>query len=187
MKVSIINIGDELLNGTSVNTNATWMCSLVNEYGAEVRNIIIVGDEKPDIIEVLEEASGKSDLVLITGGLGPTSDDRTKDATLDFFDGKLIPHEASIANIRKLFEDRGMPLTERNIQQGWLPDKATIYPNSQGTAPGMGFQREHPVCVYARGAVGNEGYRQQKHRTMDECLLLVGGVCDERNGCNRRQ
>lgn len=151
MKTEIINIGDELLNGTSVNTNSTWLCSRVVENGGSVLASTMIGDDETQIINALELASSRADLVIVTGGLGPTSDDRTKDATLKFFGGSLIPDDSEIERIRKMFAERGLPLTERNIMQGWVPDNALIFTNPVGTAPGMEFARNGVRYLFLPG------------------------------------
>lgn len=139
MITEIINIGDELLNGTSTNSNATWLSGRLVRYGSTVKAVTMIGDDLDIIIEALQSAGSRAELVVVTGGLGPTSDDKTKEATIRFFGGKLIPDEKEIERIRNLFAERGLELTERNIQQGWVPDKAIIRSNPAGTAPGMEF------------------------------------------------
>lgn len=151
MKTEIINIGDELLNGTSVNTNSTWLCSRVVENGGQVVASTMIGDDESQIVNSLALASTRADFVVVTGGLGPTSDDRTKDATLKYFGGNLIPDNAEIGRIRTLFAERGLPLTERNILQGWVPDNAIVFSNPVGTAPGMEFERDGVRFLFLPG------------------------------------
>lgn len=151
MNVEILNIGDELLNGTSQNTNATWLCSKAVHSGARVVAVNTVGDHITHITDALDQAGKRADLVIVTGGLGPTSDDKTKDAALQYFGGTLVPVEAEIERIRVLFEERGLPLTERNIAQGWIPDTASVFTNPVGTAPGMLFSRGETRWVFLPG------------------------------------
>ncbi len=151
MNLEIINIGDELINGTSVNTNATWLCARAVEYSARVVSVTVIGDSPAQIIESLDIASQRAAVVIITGGLGPTSDDYTKVVTLKYFGGNLIPNHDEIERIRRLFEERGILLSERNISQGWVPDNATVYSNPVGTAPGMGFKKNGTLFVFLPG------------------------------------
>jgi nicotinamide-nucleotide amidase len=151
MNVEILNIGDELLNGTSQNTNATWLCGKASRSGAKVVAVSTVGDDITQITDALDQAGKRADLVIVTGGLGPTSDDKTKDAALQYFGGTLVPVATEIERIRVLFEERGLPLTERNIAQGWIPDTATVFTNPVGTAPGMGFTRGATTWVFLPG------------------------------------
>jgi nicotinamide-nucleotide amidase len=147
----ILNIGDELLNGTSANTNATWLCGRCMQEGGNVVAVTMVGDSLEEIFRALKRASRRSDLVIITGGLGPTSDDRTKDAALEWFGGTMAPVTSEIERIRQLFAERGYPLTERNIQQGWIPDTAFNLGNPVGTAPGMEFRKDDTTFVFLPG------------------------------------
>ncbi|MFO7722171.1 MAG: CinA family nicotinamide mononucleotide deamidase-related protein [Bacteroidales bacterium] len=151
IRVEILNIGDELLNGTSVNTNATWLCGRCVQEGSNVLAVTMVGDSLEEILRALKRAASRSDLVVITGGLGPTSDDRTKDAALAFFGGQMVPVASEIERIRQLFAERGYPLTERNIQQGWIPDTTFNLGNPVGTAPGMEFIKDDTTFVFLPG------------------------------------
>lgn len=151
VRLEVINIGDELLNGTAVNTNATWICAQGASGGAVVVAVTMIGDQPEAIREALDRAGGRANLVLVTGGLGPTMDDRTKEVALEYFGGKLVPVHDEIARIRKLFADRGLPLTERNEQQGWVPDTCTVLSNPVGTAPGMEFQCGEVTFVFLPG------------------------------------
>jgi nicotinamide-nucleotide amidase len=149
--VEVISIGDELLNGLSGNTNATWLCGRISEAGGRVVAVTTVGDTLSDIVTALSHAAGRAGLVIITGGLGPTSDDRTKDATLHFFGGRLVPVQEEIERIRLMFARRGLPLTELNIAQGWVPDTAVVLSNPVGTAPGMEFCKGNTTYLFLPG------------------------------------
>jgi len=147
----VISVGDELLNGLSVNTNATWLCGRISEAGGRVVAVTTVGDTLDDIVMALSHALTRAGLVFVTGGLGPTSDDRTKDATIRFFGGSLVPVEEEIERIRLMFAERGLPLTDLNIAQGWVPDTAAVLTNPVGTAPGMEFRKEDTTFVFLPG------------------------------------
>lgn len=151
MYCEILNIGDELLNGTSVNTNATWLCGRFANLGARIVAVTMVGDGLEEILQAFEMAARRADFIVVTGGLGPTSDDRTKEATLRFFGGNLMPVESEIKRIRQLFADRGLPLTERNIEQGYVPDTCVAITNPVGTAPGMEFMAEGRTWLFLPG------------------------------------
>jgi nicotinamide-nucleotide amidase len=151
IRVEMLNIGDELLNGTAVNTNATWLCGRCMHEGVNVLAVTMVGDSLEEIMRALKRAAMRSDVVIITGGLGPTSDDRTKDAALAWFGGTMAPVTSEIERIRQLFAERGYPLTERNIQQGWIPDTAFSLGNPVGTAPGMEFRKDDTTFVFLPG------------------------------------
>lgn len=151
MTTEIINIGDELLNGTAVNTNATWLCGQMAEYGAKTVAVTMVGDDIAEILRTFDVAATRADFIVVTGGLGPTSDDRTKEATLQYFGGRLVPNEQEIDRIKQMFAKRGLPLTERNIEQGYVPDNCVVHSNSAGTAPGMEFSKEGKTWLFLPG------------------------------------
>jgi nicotinamide-nucleotide amidase len=136
---SIITIGDELLIGQTIDTNSAWMAQRLNDLGVDVRHRIAVGDDDNDIRHALDQERKLADIILITGGLGPTADDITKPLLLDYFGGKMIVNEEVLAEVRSIFEKRNMPMLERNLKQAEVPDNCIVLPNRQGTAPGMLF------------------------------------------------
>lgn len=142
MNVSIINIGDELLIGQVVNTNASNMSKLLISSGFDVIEVCTIADREEAIRSTLERSLAKSDAVLITGGLGPTKDDITKHTLCSFFGSRLVENEEALANIRRIFDEKGYPLTEINRQQSWVPECCTMINNVLGTAPGMWFEKE---------------------------------------------
>lgn len=142
MNVSIINIGDELLIGQVVNTNASNMSKLLISSGFDVIEVCTIADREEAIRSTLERSLAKSDAVLITGGLGPTKDDITKHTLCSFFGSWLVENEVALANIRRIFDEKGYPLTEINRQQSWVPECCTMINNVLGTAPGMWFEKE---------------------------------------------
>lgn len=140
INASIITIGDELLIGQVVDTNSAFIAQEINKAGFFVKRRVAVGDDKTAIIAALNEEKIHSDIILITGGLGPTADDITKPLLCEYFGGKLVINEAALANVKHLFENIfKRPLTERNIKQGEVPDVCTVIQNKLGTAPGMVF------------------------------------------------
>lgn len=142
MNVSIINIGDELLIGQVVNTNASNMSKLLISSGFDVIEVCTIADREEAIRSTLERSLAKSDAVLITGGLGPTKDDITKHTLCSFFGSRLVENEEALANIRRIFDEKGYLLTEVNRQQSWVPECCTMINNVLGTAPGMWFEKE---------------------------------------------
>jgi nicotinamide-nucleotide amidase len=144
INASIITIGDELLIGQTIDTNSAFIAQELNKIGVWVRRRVAVGDVYDDIWDALDEESSESDIVIVTGGLGPTADDITKPLLCDYFGGKLIVNEEVLAHVKNLFEKvfrRPGPLLERNMKQAEVPDVCTVLHNARGTAPGMLFKK----------------------------------------------
>ena len=139
MKTSIINIGDELLIGQVVNTNASTMSRLLTEAGMAVQRTVVVGDVYQDIWNAVDEAMRSSDAVLVTGGLGPTKDDITKKLLCDYFHSELVESEVALENVRRIFESRGYEMTPVNRAQALVPACCEVLNNDLGTAPCMWF------------------------------------------------
>ncbi len=149
MLAEIITIGDEILIGQIVDTNSAWLSSHLHRYGIRVKEIRSISDTEEAICNAIDESS--SPLVIITGGLGPTNDDVTKKTLAQYFDSKLVLNETVLNHIRDLFETRGVPVNELNRQQAFLPDKAEILPNLNGTAAGMWFKKGEQNIVSLPG------------------------------------
>ena len=139
MNVTIINIGDELLIGQVVNTNASTMSRLLTQAGMEVRKTMVVGDVRQDIWNAVDEAMHESDAVLVTGGLGPTKDDITKKLLCEYFGSELIENQTALDNVKRIFESRGYELTPVNRAQALVPKCCEVLNNDLGTAPCMWF------------------------------------------------
>ncbi len=135
MKSEIITIGDEILIGQIVDTNSAWIARQLNNIGVEVQHISSISDSETAIITTLETALNRSELVLITGGLGPTNDDITKKTLADYFGMQLIEDKVLFQKIQKRLEQYGIPMNKFNTEQALIPDGATIIPNNYGTAP----------------------------------------------------
>lgn len=151
---SIITIGDELLIGQTIDTNSAWMAEELNKIGAWVKRRVAVGDVWDDIWNALDEESKKVDIILITGGLGPTADDITKPLLCKYFGGKLVVNEQVLAHVKYLFEKifrRPGPILERNLKQAEVPDNCTVLMNERGTAPGMWFEKDGKVFISLPG------------------------------------
>jgi len=143
IKASIITIGDELLIGQVIDTNSAYIAQSLNKIGVTVSNRIAVGDDKNAILDALSNTSKLSNIVIITGGLGPTADDITKPLLNEYFGGKLVIHQPSLDHITDIFLNKyKRPLIERNIKQAEVPDVCEVLFNENGTAPGMLFEKE---------------------------------------------
>ncbi|MCX6235222.1 MAG: competence/damage-inducible protein A [Bacteroidetes bacterium] len=151
IKAEIITIGDELLIGQVVDTNSAWMASELNNIGVEVVQITSISDEKESIIKTLADATTRADIVLMTGGLGPTKDDITKAALCDYFHTTLRFDPVALENVTRLFCSRGMEVTERNRKQAEVPANCTPVKNDIGTAPGMWFEDKGRIIVSMPG------------------------------------
>ncbi len=151
MKAEIINIGDELLIGQVVNTNASWMASQINALGVDVVHITIIADDSQAIKNALSEAEKRADIILMTGGLGPTKDDITKKTLAEYFNSKLIFHQPTFEQVKEIFKARNFKVTDINKQQALIPDKCTPLFNKNGTAPGMWFEKDNKVFVSMPG------------------------------------
>ncbi|MBR6418562.1 MAG: competence/damage-inducible protein A [Bacteroidales bacterium] len=134
MNVSIINIGDELLIGQVVNTNAAVMSEMLIAAGMNVKETLVIGDDREAILSAVSRQMEVSDAVLVTGGLGPTKDDMTKKVLCELFDSKLVENEMALENVRRLFESRGYQLTPINRQQALVPECCEVLNNDLGTA-----------------------------------------------------
>ncbi len=141
MQAFIISIGEELLIGQTINTNAAWIAAQLNQAGSEVREVRVITDKKTEILRCLREAEDLADLVLITGGLGPTRDDVTRDALCEYFDCGLVVNEDILGDITTYMERRGRKITDVNRDQAMVPEKASIIRNPYGTAPGFWFRQ----------------------------------------------
>lgn len=154
-KAIIICIGDELLIGQTVDTNSVWIGRQLNNLGIEVIRKYAISDKLEDIQNTLRHAQSDADLIIITGGLGPTKDDITKKALADYFGGKLIRNEVVFQHVKKFFEKRNRPLLPVNEQQADVPDNCEVLFNTQGTAPGMLFIQDQKWIISLPG-VPNE-------------------------------
>lgn len=151
VKATIITIGDELLIGQVVDTNSPWIAQKLNELGIAVHRRIAVGDTREAIVSALDEEFPRADILLLTGGLGPTADDITKPVLADYFGGSLVRNEQVLQHLMELFTSRNRPIIERNLKQADLPDVCTVLHNSMGTAPGMWFEHEGKVLASMPG------------------------------------
>lgn len=151
MRAFIVNIGDELLIGQVANLNASWMAEQLNRMGVEVVKIVVVGDTSEQISEAIEDAARTAEVVFLTGGLGPTNDDKTKEVLCEYFGTRLVMHEPSLKNITEYFRSRGVELTELNRRQAEIPEGCRPIPNKEGTAPGLWIEAENKIYIAVPG------------------------------------
>lgn len=151
MKAEIITIGDELLIGQVVNTNSAWMGKQLSLSGIEVTQITSVADKSSAIIAALNDALKRANIVLITGGLGPTKDDITKTTLCTYFNTSLIFNENVFKDVELMFKSRGKEVTPINRKQAEVPANCTVIRNAKGTAPGMWFDVNGKIIVSMPG------------------------------------
>ncbi|PWS33561.1 competence/damage-inducible protein A [Pedobacter paludis] len=151
MLAEIITIGDEILIGQIVDTNSAWMAKQLNSIGVSVKQITSVSDDEQHIIEALGEAEKRADLILITGGLGPTKDDITKKTLAKYFQMGFRRDEAALEMVRQIFEKYKRPLLDINMQQADVPDGCEVIVNKNGTAPCMWFEQNEKIFVSMPG------------------------------------
>jgi nicotinamide-nucleotide amidase len=151
MKAAIITIGDELLIGQVVDTNSAWLAEKLTELGFTITTIVTIPDEATAIKAAISSLLDKNNFIITTGGLGPTSDDITKQTLADLYGGKLVFHEESLRNIEHLFSKRGLPVSETNKKQALVPSSCLPLVNRYGTAPGMLFETKDHILVTLPG------------------------------------
>lgn len=165
MKAEIITIGDELLIGQVVDTNSAWMAQRLNEYGIVLHQITSVHDDRQHILTAIDEAFGHADIVLTTGGLGPTKDDITKQVLCEYFSTSLVEDIRVREHIYSWYKERPDVLNRLTATQWLVPKSATILPNRVGSAPIMVFEKE---------AIDNEAIGERlEARGMGKKLLVA--------------
>ena len=168
VNASIITIGDELLIGQTIDTNSAFIAQELNKIGVWVKRRLAVGDVYDDIWQALDEESKQSEIIIITGGLGPTADDITKPLLCKYFGGKLVVNAKVLEHVKYLFEivfRRPGPMLERNLKQAEVPDVCTVLHNARGTAPGMLFKKKGKVFISLPGVP-----HEMKGLMMDEVI-----------------
>ena len=152
MLAEIITIGDEILIGQIIDSNSAWMAVELNKIGVKVKQITSVSDDANHILKAFADAEERADLILITGGLGPTKDDITKKTMANYFQTKeMVLHEPTLEVVKKIFARYNAPLLEVNIQQAMVPDNCEVLLNEQGTAPGMLFRKAKKIFISMPG------------------------------------
>ncbi len=187
MIAEIISIGDELLIGQVVNTNATWIAQHLQEIGVPVKQVSAIADDAEDIRKALDLAFSRADVILLTGGLGPTKDDITKHTLCAYFGTQLVFHEPSFENIVRLWGSRGYTISAVNRKQAEIPANCTPLLNIHGTAPGMWFENEKKILVSLPGVpfemealMQNEVLprlaKEDNHRIVVHKTILTQGI-----------
>ncbi|MBN1559221.1 competence/damage-inducible protein A [candidate division KSB1 bacterium] len=165
MRVEIISVGDELLIGQTVNTNASWMGQQLLNMGVVVDWVTIVGDSHERLKLAMTTAASRADVVIITGGLGPTHDDITKAVVADYFGARFVVNEEVLERVRERFRKRGLQMAKVNEGQALVPENAEIIVNELGTAPGMVFRTTEKLFYVMPGVPG-----EMKAMMMDAVL-----------------
>jgi nicotinamide-nucleotide amidase len=147
----IVTIGDEILYGQITDTNSQWISAELDAIGIRTKRKSSVSDKEEDILEILAESEKRSDIILITGGLGATNDDITKKTLTKYFNSELVLHESALKDILEIFERRGRELTETNRSQAYLPKNCLYIPNRSGLAPGMWFEKDGKIFMSMPG------------------------------------
>ena len=151
MKAEVIAIGDEILIGQTIDTNSAWLGEQLYLHGIRLNKIVTISDVPAEITAAVDEAFLRADLILVTGGLGPTQDDVTKETLTAYFDTELEMHPEVLSGIEKFFTSRGREMLEVNRKQAELPKGADILVNSRGTAMGMWFEKNGKVLISMPG------------------------------------
>jgi nicotinamide-nucleotide amidase len=151
MLAEIITIGDEILIGQIVDTNSAWIAGELNNIGIRIKQISSVSDDRQHILTALDEASRRADIILITGGLGPTKDDITKKTIAQYFKVQLIENKEALNNVANIFARYNRPLLEVNRQQAMVPENCEVILNKNGTAPGMWFNVDGKIYISMPG------------------------------------
>ena len=151
MKATIVTIGDEILIGQILDTNSRYISQALNTHGIVVAERTSIGDDRTQIVETLDRALSQSEIVIITGGLGPTKDDITKHTLCDYFGSTLYYNETEAEHIRTMLEARNIAFNELNRGQAMVPECCTVLHNAHGTAPGMWFERAGRVVISLPG------------------------------------
>jgi nicotinamide-nucleotide amidase len=181
MKAAIITIGDELLIGQTVDTNSAWMGAELSKSGFDVYRITSIHDSKDDIMNALNESTGKADVVLITGGLGPTSDDITKQTLSEYFHTRLIVNSEVLKIIEDMMSRRNFAMNENNRRQAEVPESCTVLKNEAGTAPGMWFEKDGTIFISMPGVPYEMKYIMNEHVLPELKKRFISQVIIHRN------
>ena len=138
----LISVGTEILLGDILNTDAQFLSIELAKLGISVIHQSTVGDNRERLLEQLNEAAKRSDIIILSGGLGPTPDDLTKEVCCEFFGKEMLLHEPTVEKIKNYFSAKGMEMTQNNLKQAMFPKDSVIFPNNNGTAPGMAIEKD---------------------------------------------
>jgi len=171
----IITVGDEILIGQTVDTNSAWMGMQLSMRGIRVNRITSISDRREEIISALDEALSRAPLVLMTGGLGPTSDDITKETLAEYFGTKLVMDPEVLAEISERIAKRNLEMNENNRRQALVPECCRILANHGGTAPGMLFEKNGKLVISMPGVPSEMKMIMQEH-----VLPMISGMTGRR-------
>lgn len=174
MKCEVISIGDELLIGQTINTNASWIGEQLNNLGFNIAHGAVISDNKEDIISALKNAANRSDVIIITGGLGPTKDDITKYTLTEYFNTSLELNKDIETSIIAYFKSVNRPILKSNLDQALLPKSCQVLSNSRGTASGMWFEKNNIIYISLPG-VPYEMKGIMKEHVIPKLLSKMGG------------
>ncbi|MDR2906741.1 MAG: CinA family nicotinamide mononucleotide deamidase-related protein, partial [Bacteroidales bacterium] len=175
MQAKLISIGDELLIGQVINTNASWLAEQLTLIGIKVTEVLTISDNGQEIETAIKSAISTHDLVITTGGLGPTKDDITKQCLAHIFNAKMVMNEAMLANNIKRFKARGFEMTEINRKQAEVPDCCEVIVNTCGTAPGMWFNTPNKGILISLAGVPFEMKTMMELNLLPRLKALNGG------------
>ena len=151
MKAEIISVGTEILLGDIVNTNAQYLSKELASIGIEVFHEEVIGDNEDRLLEAIEHGFNRSDIIITTGGLGPTQDDLTKETACKYFGMDLVKHEESYEALKEYFSRMNRELTENNLKQVYFPKESIVLPNPNGTAPGAILEKDNKYIIILPG------------------------------------
>ena len=174
MKCEVISIGDELLIGQTINTNASWIGEQLNNLGFNIAHGAVISDNKDDIISALNNASNRSDVIIITGGLGPTKDDITKHTLTEYFNTSLELNKDIETSIIAYFKSVNRPILKSNLDQALLPKSCQVLSNPRGTASGMWFEKNNIIYISLPGVPYEMKGIMQEH-VFPKLLSKMGG------------
>lgn len=149
--MTILNIGNELLFGKTINTNAAFIAEKMTETGIEVEKLVVIADDPETIFRTISDCFKETDWLITTGGLGPTKDDMTKNVIAKYFDVGFEVHQPTLETVIKMFADRGMETSEVNRKQADIPVGAIVLPNKNGTAPGLWMEKNGKTLIALQG------------------------------------
>ncbi len=164
----IITIGDEILFGHILDSNAQWLSFELDKIGVITKKRVTIGDNKKDILKTLKNSINSNDIIIMTGGLGPTNDDITKNCLSEFFNSTLTLNEEALNDIKNLFEKRNLELTKKNISQAYLPKCAKKITNLNGTAPGIWIEKHQKIIISLPGVPF-----EMKEIMKNKCLISL--------------
>ncbi len=178
MNAIIVTIGDELLIGQVVDTNAAWLGSKLTAAGINVSEMVSISDSPEHITSTLDRIIGTTDVVIMTGGLGPTKDDLTKETLVKYFGGHLVMNDEVLKKIEGFFKSRGREIIDSNRRQALVPDNCIVLTNNNGTAPGMWFTKDntHVISIagvpYEMKAIAEEQIIPRLHKAFNVPALM---------------